>query len=172
MAEIRRAAERDIEGIRAVGTSARWDTFQGLFPDEYIEQSLERWWSGEYLKQAIKSEEHIVLVAEEGQDVIGVAQTQMRDDNSAMLWKLYVLKEHRGRGIGTSLIEESIRQFPSQIETYYTEYHSENKRAAAFYASRGFVFDRAEEGDFHGTPAVTIYAKRFLNKTKETDNAN
>ena len=160
--EVRRAAENDIEGIQAVGTSAWWDTYPGLFPDEFIEQNLARWWSRKRLKQAIESEEHIVLVAEEGQDVMGVAHTQIRDDNSAILWKLYVLKEHRGRGVGTSLVEESIRQFPSQIETYYTEYHSENRRAAAFYASRGFVFDRTEESDSHGTLTVSIYAKRFL----------
>jgi ribosomal protein S18 acetylase RimI-like enzyme len=164
MTEVRRAVENDIEGIQAVGTSAWWDTYPGLFPDGVIEQNLERWWSGERLKQAIESEEHIVLVAEEGQDVVGVAHSQIRDDNSAILWKLYVLKEHRGRGVGTSLIEETIKQLPSQIATFYTEYHSENKRAAAFYASRGFVFDRTEEGDFHGTPTVSIYVKRFLRK--------
>ncbi len=162
MTGIRRAVENDIGGIQAIGRSAWWDTYTGLFPEEYIEQNLERWWSGEYLKQAIESEEHIVLVAEEGRDFIGVAETQIRDDNSAILWKLYVLIEHRGHGVGTSLIEESIKQFPSQIETYYTEYHSENKGAAAFYALRGFVFDKTEEHDFLGTATVSIYVKRFL----------
>jgi GNAT superfamily N-acetyltransferase len=164
MTGVRRAVENDIEGIQAVGTSAWWDTYPGLFPDEFIEQNLARWWAAERLKQAIESEEHIVLVAEEDEDVIGVAHTQIRDDNSAILWKLYVLKEHRGRGVGTALVEESIKQFPPQVETYYTEYHSENRRAAAFYASRGFVFDRTKEDDFHGIPAVTVYVKRFLNK--------
>jgi ribosomal protein S18 acetylase RimI-like enzyme len=162
MTRIRRAVESDIEGIQVVGRSAWWDTYTGLFPKEVIEQNLERWWSGEYLKQAVESEDHIILVAEEGGEIIGVAETQIRDDNSAILWKLYVLKEHRGTGVGTSLIEESIKQLPSQVEAYYTEYHSGNRRAAAFYASRGFVFDKTEEGNSQGTPNVSIYVKQSL----------
>lgn len=91
----------------------------------------------------------------------------MLDDKSAILWKLYVLKEHRGKGIGTALIEESIRHLPSGIEVYYTEYDIKNERAAAFYASRGFVVDKIEESDFKDELIVSVYVKRFLRNRGE-----
>jgi GNAT superfamily N-acetyltransferase len=91
-----------------------------------------------------------------------VAESQVLDEESAMLWKLYVLKEYRGQGIGTSLIEESIKRLPSSVETYRTEYDSKNEGAAAFYASRGFVLEKVEELDFHGTSITSIYVQRDL----------
>jgi GNAT superfamily N-acetyltransferase len=160
--QIRPAVMEDIEGVQAVGRSAWWDTYTGLRPKEYIQHALEQWWSGDYLRGAIESERHILLVAEEHQQIIGVVESQVLADKRAMLWKLYVLKEHRGKGVGTALIEESIRCLPLGIEVYYTEYDSKNEGAAAFYASRGFVFDKTEELDFQGVPVESVYVKRFL----------
>ena len=160
--QIRPAAEKDVDSIQAVGRSAWRDTYAGLLPAEYIDRALEQWWSRSYLTKAIQSQQHILLVAEENDKIIGVAESQILDDKSAILWKLYVLKEHRRRGLGTSLVEESIRRLPSGSETYGTEYNSENKGAAAFYASQGFVFDRTEELDFGGRRIVSVYVKRAL----------
>jgi GNAT superfamily N-acetyltransferase len=159
---IRRAVKSDIWKIQAVGTSAWRDTYSDLLPESYIEAALARWWCEEYLTPVIESEEHILLVAVEAGHVIGVAETQILDEQRAILWKLYVLKHHRGKGVGTSLIEESVQRLPSRIEVYYTEYYDFNHQAAAFYGARGFLFDRAEELDVRGTPIVSIYVKRFL----------
>jgi ribosomal protein S18 acetylase RimI-like enzyme len=160
--QIRPALARDIEGIQAVGRSAWRDTYTGLFPEEYIQHALEEWWSSDYLREALESEGQFLLVAEEEPQIVGVAESQVLDGRRAILWKLYVLKEHRGQGIGSALIEESIGRLPAGIEALYTEYDSQNEGAAAFYASRGFVFDRREELDFQGTPVVSIYVKRVL----------
>jgi hypothetical protein len=79
------AVMADIEGIQAVGRSAWWDTYIGLRPKEYIQQTLEKWWSIDYLRWVIGSERHILLVAEERQQIIGVAESQVLSGKKAML---------------------------------------------------------------------------------------
>jgi hypothetical protein len=73
-----------------------------------------------------------------------------------------VLKEHRQKGVGTTLIEESIRRLPSGIEVYATEYDRKNEGAAEFYAARGFMFGKSEELDFQGVIVESVYVQRFL----------
>jgi ribosomal protein S18 acetylase RimI-like enzyme len=163
--QIRPAVMKDIEGVEAVGRSAWRDAYTGLFSEDYVQQALAQWWSADYLKGAIESAQHIVLVAEEHRQVIGVAESEILDEKSAILWKLYVLKEHRGKGVGTALIEESMRYLSSGIEVYYTEYYRQNERAAAFYASQGFVFDKMETEDYQGVPVESVYVKRALRQT-------
>jgi ribosomal protein S18 acetylase RimI-like enzyme len=163
---IRPASLEDIEGIQAVGRSAWRDTYADLRPDAYIRQALERWWSADYLRAALESKRHVLLVAEEQHQIVAVAESQVLNDKNAMLWKLYVLKARRGQGIGTALIEESIRRLPAGIEVYHTEYDSKNEPAAAFYASCGFVFDRTEASEFEGAPLVSTYVKRFLSEDR------
>lgn len=63
--QIHPAMVKEIEGVQNVGRSAWWDTYIDLRSEEYIRHALEQWWSRDYLRRAIESEEHIVLVAEE-----------------------------------------------------------------------------------------------------------
>ena len=160
--EIRTALIDDIKDIQTVGRLSWNDTYGVFRSDAYIAYGLEQWWSSQYLENSIQSENHVLLVAETVPEIIGVAESQYLNETSAILWKLYVLKAHRRKGIGTALIEESIRRLSSTIESYYTEYDSQNKKAAAFYESRGFEFDRLEESQFHDEVITSVYIKRDL----------
>jgi GNAT superfamily N-acetyltransferase len=91
-------------GIQAVERSAWHDTYTGLFSEEYIEQALEQWWSSDYLRGAVEAEGGVLLVAEEEQQIIGVAESQVLDERRAILWKLYVLKAQRGKGVGSARV--------------------------------------------------------------------
>lgn len=152
----------DIEAIQSVGRSAWWDTYAEFRSEEYILFALETWWSKDYLKKAIESDGNTILVAKEQRQIVGVLESQVLNQQSAIIWKLYVPREHRRKGIGKLLIDECIKRFPSGTEVCYTEYDSQNENAASFYGSQGFIFDKTEQGNFRGEAIVSIYVKRYL----------
>lgn len=160
---VRDAILTDVEAFRAVGHASWRDTYTGLMPQDYIEHGLSEWWSSEAIARAIQSVEHIALVAETGSEVVGVAQTSPnRDGQSATLWKLYVRKPHRGKGIGSALIAETARRLPPAVDTLFTEYLTANEPAARFYTCMGFVFDHKEQDAFNGQIVRSTYVKRRL----------
>ena len=159
---IRQATPADIAGIRAVRVSAWYDTYPGIVPDGYIPWALEKWWQPETLKRYVVSDQFIVLVAEYDQQIVGMAHAQLRPDQTAILWRLYVEQAYRGQGIGSQLMQGVQDRLPSETRWLLIEYYQQNKRAAAFYAAQGFVFDRLETTTFEGVPIVSVFVKRSI----------
>jgi ribosomal protein S18 acetylase RimI-like enzyme len=159
---IRTATFADIQAIRAVGVAAWYDTYSGLVPDDYITWAIAKWWSLADIQRHIESDQFLVLVAEIDQQIVGIAHTQIRADQTAILWRLYVTQTYRGRGIGTQLISASEQQLPAGIQRLGIEYYQANTRAANLYARLGFVFDRIETITFQNVPIVSVFVQRPL----------
>lgn len=157
---IRTATLADMAAIRAVGIAAWYDTYPGLVPDDYIAWAIAKWWSPEDIQRHIESDQFLVLVAEVDQQIVGIAHTQIRPDQTAILWRLYVAQAYRGRGIGTQLISASDQQLPTSIRRLGIEYYQANSRAGKFYGRLGFVFDRIETVTFQNVPIVSVFVQR------------
>jgi ribosomal protein S18 acetylase RimI-like enzyme len=160
--QIRVATPQDIEAIRAVGVAAWHDTYPGIVPDGYIPWGLAKWWTPEVIQRHIDSERFIVLVAEVDAQVVGIAHTEIRPDQRAILWRLYIAQAFRGRGIGRALIAESEQRLPADSHDLYVEYYERNQRAAAFYAKLGFEFDHRAMENFEGEALVSFFVKRTV----------
>jgi GNAT superfamily N-acetyltransferase len=93
---------------------------------------------------------------------VGITHVQIRADQSAILWRLYVAQAYRGQGIGRALIAEIEQRLPVDTRDLYIEYYEGNVHAAAFYTKQGFVFDRIETEIFEGEPLVSIFVKRAV----------
>jgi len=159
--QIRDATERDIAAIRELGEAAWHDTYAALTPPGYVEDGLARWWSEAALASAIGSPEALVLVAEEGAALVGVAEMGLdAERHTATLWKLYVARERRGQGVGTALLHAAILCLPTGIATLFTEYLQANRRAAAFYAAHGFVEDHEDSETFAGVAVRYVFVRR------------
>jgi ribosomal protein S18 acetylase RimI-like enzyme len=113
---IRTATLADMADIRAVGIAAWYDTYPGLVPDDYIAFAIAKWWSPADIQRHIESEQFFVLVAEVNQQIVGIAHTQIRPDQTAMLWRLYVTQAERGQSIGMQLLSASDQQLPASIQ--------------------------------------------------------
>lgn len=108
-----------------------------------------------YLKEAIESEKSIVLVAVEGQKIVGVIKADFEDrkfyepKTKGAIVDFYVLPEFRRKKLGDELIRKMVRKLKEKgAEIVTAEFPSQNRIAVNFYEKLRF------------RPLVSIYGKR------------
>ena len=108
-----------------------------------------------YLREAVDSEKSIVLVAMEGQKVVGVIKADLEDRRfyepriKGAIVDFYVLPEFRRKKLGEELIRKMIHKLKEKgAEIVAAEFPSQNKIAVNFYEKLRF------------RPLVSIYGKR------------
>jgi ribosomal protein S18 acetylase RimI-like enzyme len=140
---IRKADMADLDAVLAVGHRTWPVTYEGIAGADYVQAGLAKWWSAEATSPAIRQGR--LTVAEVDGEVVGMASVG-REEYHLVLWRLYVLPEHHGQGIGSALLaavlEEADGSYP-EVRLSYTE---GNTPAAHFYRSRGFVETHHEAG--------------------------
>ncbi len=130
---IRRATPEDTEAIVRLGSVVVPSTY-GPIDEHFAAWQLERWWSAEAVRSGLDRLPH--WVAEEDGRVVGVANLGENNGLPAM-WKLYVHPDRQGSGVGSALLAQVEAAASGSVLT--VEHVGGNDRAAAFYASRGFV---------------------------------
>lgn len=75
---------------------------------------------------------------------VGVAQTELKDNQSLEIERIYVLNAFQGKNIGQLLFEKAIQEAKKIHATYvWLGVWEENQRAINFYKKNGFVeFDK------------------------------
>lgn len=152
---VRRANHTDAEAISAIGRAA-WPGTYAFAGQEYIEHGLATWWSAAAVERGIAAT--TTLVAETDHRVVGVGNVDLRPE-TPVIWKLYVLPDHQGMGIGSTLLRALIEAVPAERRTVAIEYVDGNDRAAAIYARHGFVVTHHEPPDRPEWPGQ-IWAER------------
>lgn len=115
-----------------------------------IDSMIRRWvgWRGERagsIREALRREDHEVLVAELGVEIVGVLHLIMYPDimfgdYGAHIVFLLVEKGHRGKGVGSKLMDKAIERAREKgaveihVDTIYPE-------AERFYRELGFKDD-------------------------------
>lgn len=98
----------------------------------------------EWIQQKNENPNHLVLVAELNQQVVGMLDVtnghRARIAHTAE-FSISVLRPHRNQGIGRRLLEEMLRWAHEnpQIEKLSLKVHADNDRAIHLYESLGFV---------------------------------
>lgn len=72
------------------------------------------------------------------------------------LYRIGVLKEHRGQGKGKALIKSLLRALPPETERVYLEVRESNKGAIGLYESMGFK-KAAERKNYYGNENGLVY---------------
>ncbi|WP_143133934.1 GNAT family N-acetyltransferase [Actinoplanes philippinensis] len=152
---IREAGPDDIEAIISVGQRT-WPATYGFAGPEYIATGLQTWWSTEAIRRSL--ENTTVLVAEQDGAVTGTGNIDLRGE-TPIIWKLYVVPEAQGTGVGSALISELLSYAGGR--PVRLEFTAGNTPAAAFYAARGFVEIRREAGERPGWPETVWVERRF-----------
>jgi GNAT superfamily N-acetyltransferase len=142
--KIRRADVGDIASIIEVGR-ATWPATYGFAGPEYVAHGLATWWSAEAIGRSLT--DTVVLVADTGDGLAGIGNIDLRGP-VPIIWKLYVVGDAQGTGVGSGLITELIRVADGR--PVRLEYVAGNERAARFYARHGF----AEIGREAGPPEI------------------
>ena len=104
---------------------------------------LAKWWTEGATIPAIRAGR--VTVAELDGKVVGIASVGPHEKH-LVLWKLYVLPECQGHGIGSALVESVVATARGMHDEIRISYLTGNTLAEAFYRGKGFVEISRESG--------------------------
>ena len=100
-----------------------------------------------FMKKSAKSQKRIVIVAEDGDKMVGFAQGEVSkkppifagEEKISMLEDVAVKKGHRGGGVGTALVREFSKMSKAKgARTMQLDVHVQNPRALRLYRRLGF----------------------------------
>ncbi|MEI2650381.1 MAG: GNAT family N-acetyltransferase [Dermatophilaceae bacterium] len=153
-ATIRRAVPDDLDAVVQVGRLTWPATYASIAGDEYVEMGLGKWWTHEATRPLVDSGRTFVAErpGDDGaREIVGIASTGLLSKD-LVLFRLYVLPEHHGRGIGSQLLKAVLDDIARGSHTrLWLSYLVGNESARRFYARHGFVEQRREPGG-HGIP--------------------
>lgn len=154
----RPATGDDLRAVINVGHQTWPPTYGPIAGDDYVSMGLAKWWTADATIPAIRSGR--ATVAERDGQIVGVSVVGALQQELA-LWKLYVLPEHQGAGVGAALLRAAIdRATDEGWKTMILSYLDGNTGAAGFYAHFGFeVYSREPSGS--GVPD-SIWVRRPL----------
>ena len=140
--KIRKMRKKDIKEYIDCETRI-WETLRDHLPEEYIERNL-NWIRRQGVREAwarvIDDPNWILLVAEEGDTIVGMAQGRVDWSRLSNLGFLGVDESHRRRGIARSLMEKFIEESENLGAAKITLHTSSTlKPAVKLYTDMGFV---------------------------------
>ncbi|MGH3499621.1 MAG: GNAT family N-acetyltransferase [Nocardioidaceae bacterium] len=147
--QVRRATDDDVGEIQQLGRRTLDASYAPLLGQVCADHQYDIWWTRDALQRSLRRSVNLVATAGEG-TIVGVATLGERD-GKPVLWKLYVLPEYHGLGVGTRLIAAAEAHAPAGAVALRLEYVDGNEPAAGFYRAKGFR-EVAREPDPDGWP--------------------
>ncbi|RZU01573.1 ribosomal protein S18 acetylase RimI-like enzyme [Kribbella rubisoli] len=136
MIAVRRAEPSDVDAIRQIGLTTWPVAYAGLVPEAFITDGLAQWWSVEAVERGISK--GITLVATDSDALLGMVGLG-REEDFWVMWKLYVLPDQQGKGIGKALLDAAIAALPDGTPELLLDVLVANEQAIGFYRSQGFT---------------------------------
>jgi ribosomal protein S18 acetylase RimI-like enzyme len=141
MIRICRAGPDAVEAVREVGLKTWPIAYAGLASAEFIAEGLAAWWSPEVVGRGIANGITLIAVDDESsvedEQVVGMVGLG-RDGEFWVMWKLYVLPEYQGRGVGKALLGGAMAALPTGTTQLLLDVLVTNERAIGFYRGQGF----------------------------------
>ncbi len=140
---VRAALPEDLPGLRQVARETWSDTYRGRVPDADIDRFLDANYSLEFLERAREQRAQVgrsegMLVAIDGDEVVGYVMAGPNREGEAEVFAIYVLPSLHGRGVGYRLWERVNVFFRDQaLERFHLWVLDGNERACAFYERQG-----------------------------------
>ncbi|AKU17360.1 GNAT family N-acetyltransferase [Luteipulveratus mongoliensis] len=141
---IRQADGEDLTEVLEVGHKTWPVTYGPIAGDDYVAMGLAKWWTQEATIPAIRAGR--VTVAEVDGRVVGMTSVGPSEGH-LNLWKLYVLPDQQGTGLGGRLMRAVIdKAVEDGHDAIRLSYILGNDNAAQFYEHFGFVETERESG--------------------------
>ena len=139
---IRQAEGNDLNDVIGIGHRTWPVIYEPIAGIDYVAMGLAKWWTSDVVAASIRRGQ--TLVAEVAGDVIGMVAFGTQGDHF-VVWKLYVLPEHHGKGIGSRLMEAVVERARDYGHTRITvAYPDGNSYAERFHRAHGFVESHRE----------------------------
>ena len=149
--KITRATLNDLAQLQKIGKQTFYETFSSGNSEENMMKYLDEGFSKVKLTTELSDENAEFYFATLNEEVIGYlklnfgeSQTELKDEKSIEIERIYVLKEFHGKKVGQLLYDKAI-EVARQTDANYVwlGVWEENPRAINFYKKNGFVeFDK------------------------------
>jgi len=163
--DLRPATPQDVDGIRAVARASMSASYGHALDEELLSGVVDRWYDAAELGDDIAAEETVFPVAVENGEIVGFAESYVvgrRDRVGEIDW-LHVHPDHRGRGIGSRLLERvEVALREADVDRIEGRVLAENERGTAFYEREGY--EQAGERTVtigHDTFVERLYRKQL-----------
>lgn len=149
--EIRKADINELEQLQNIGRQTFSETFSQGNTEEDLAKYLEEGFSVEKLTSELNSTNSEFYFATYNNQVVGYlklnsgqSQTEIRDEKSLEVERIYVLKEFQGKNIGQLLFEKALQVATQKNAEYiWLGVWEENQKAINFYKKNGLIeFDK------------------------------
>jgi len=156
--EIREADVRDRPAIRDVARRSLEASYS-LGP-QAITGAIEEWYDENRLRDIVSDDDKLLLVADDGGQVVGFSESVATGDQTAQLLWLHIDPDYRGERHGQRLFDATRERLgESGIDTLQGRVLADNQAGTAFYEAQGLTHVGEEEVEIHGTPYTEyVYA--------------
>ena len=148
---IRKASLNDLKAVQNIAKETFYETFAEANTKEDMERYLADNFSDSKIEQELSnpdSQFYIVLEDEKSIGYLkinsGAAQTELNDEASLEIERIYVKKAYQGKKVGQILYEKALEIAQFQNKEYlWLGVWEENPKAIRFYEKNGFAaFDK------------------------------
>ena len=161
--DVRDARDDDIPGFVQCYVKI-WESLRGTLPDTFVEEATEDVGQKAFsdrIRAAIADPARIMLVVEEGGEIVGLAQGRTNTGGYSWLGFMGVSPDYRRRGVGRGLLDEFIRRSRESGCTKVSLNTAPSlKPAIKLYADTGFIPEGYLRNHMHGLDL--IFYSKFL----------
>jgi ribosomal protein S18 acetylase RimI-like enzyme len=148
---INKASSEDLEIVQNLGIQTFSETFAEDNTEEAMKKYLEESFNTEKITSELSNPNSFFYIAWEEDNPVGYlkvnsgkAQTELQDETSLEIERIYVKKSHHGKKVGQLLYQQALETAQHLSKAYlWLGVWEENLRALNFYRKNGFVeFDK------------------------------
>ncbi|TSB46660.1 GNAT family N-acetyltransferase [Alkalicoccobacillus porphyridii] len=133
---IRKMEKKDINEVQKVAKTSWNTTYEDIIPLEIQESFLNSAYNDEMMLQRL--DVSFLYVAEKDEKIVGFANfSPVKEDGIVELGAIYLYSDYQGKGIGTALLKEGIKNI-NGAKSVYISVEKENKIGTNFYRAKGF----------------------------------
>ena len=143
---IHKAGIEELEMIQNIGRQTFYETFAESNSEETMKIYLEESFNTEKVSSQLNNPDSYFFIAWEEDIPVGYlklnsgsAQTELQDDTSIEIERIYVKKSHHGQKVGQLLYDKALETAQNLNKSYlWLGVWEENLRAVNFYKKNGF----------------------------------
>lgn len=148
---LKKASAGDLETLQQIGKETFYETFAKHNSEEEMQKYLAESFSSEKLLKELNTPDSQFFIAWEEENPVGylkinfgASQTELQDEASMEIERIYVKSSHHGKKVGQLLYDKALEIALQQQKKYiWLGVWEENKRAVSFYSKNGFTqFDK------------------------------
>jgi ribosomal protein S18 acetylase RimI-like enzyme len=155
--DVRGARADDIPGFVQCYVKI-WESLRGILPDTFVEEATEEVGQqvfSDRIRTAIADPARIMLIAEEGGEIVGLAQGRTNRGGYSWLGFMGVSPDRRRRGVGRGLLDEFIKRSRESGCTKVSLNTAPSlKPAIKLYTDTGFIPEGYLRNHIHGLDLI------------------